>query len=167
MRASLFVVVPFLVATTVLVAGCDQTPSPPGEAEPTDLGSVYQSPAGYQVAIPEEWAGSYDVQEEPKVDVDARGATSVTDFVYTPTDTSLMPAALMTVLTYTAEQWSQIAQQGGPPPGEPVAECGDATVVVSMPQSNPYGSDTSDGATFDELYQAIDPELAVTCAPAP
>jgi hypothetical protein len=164
MRASPIVAL-VAILVSALPAACNQAALPTSEAEPTNADTTYQSPAGYQVVVPGEWVGHHMVQEVPPVDVNARGASSITDFLYTPADSSLTTDALMTVLTYTPEQWSAIAGQGGPPPGDQVAECGSTIVVVAMPQSNPYGSGTPDGATFDQLVQAIDPAAAIACTP--
>lgn len=153
----------FAVPVTKIVGGDVQ--QTPGEiAMATQAASnTYTSPAGFTITIPASWiANNYTVEELTGADATALHplAQNVTRFVYTPVDSAYNPQAVLTIYTFTTEDWATIDTDLGPPVGSEVATGDGVVYVASTPQSNPYPEGTQDATNFNAMAADIGTAVA-------
>lgn len=149
-----------LAAVSLAVAGCAATR--PAEDAPKDTLSTtaYVSETeGFRYLIPESWRGrAFRVHALHDAEAEAAfyKARHIVEFSYYPENASLPPQVMVAFLVMTRNDWEAVTAEGGPPPGELLAERGGTVFVLSLPQSNPYPPDSKDARTFDEMNQSLD-----------
>lgn len=124
--------------------------------------SIYTSPAGYSIAIPGTWVGHYTVDEFAGDEALAWAplAQNVTQFLYTPVDPANARAYILTIYTFTEDDWATVSAEAGPPLGDVVLEKDGLVYVAATPQSNPYADGTEDADTFNTLVNSLDTAIA-------
>ncbi len=168
------------VPLVLLLAACQQPPTEvpvlpteeplAAEVAPTDLPTeapaaginYYSEAGGFCLTLPASWEGRYSVEELAGADAEAMyaTATSVTMFQYTPTDETMSPVPLVTIMTMSTADFEAIDPSREPPPGTKIAEEGDVVWLFAGPQSNPYDATSADGMTFDAMYADLGDVMA-------
>lgn len=146
-----------IAAETLPTPAPTDAPSPaPAEEAGPDI-PYASTVGGFCLMLPGSWEGHYRAEEMAVEDAEDMysGMRSVTRFLYTPTDASLGPQALLSIMTMAKADFEAIDPAQEPPPGTLIAEEGEQAWLYAGPQSNPYEPGTEDATSFDVLYEDL------------
>ena len=125
-----------LTTTTVFA----QSGRPTGATEGYVQGTTYYlTEAGYRFDLPQSWVNNgYKWYEYWGADADVqfRGSSYVTEWVYAPRTVGNEEGTLLTLLVYSKAAW-QNAVNEGPPTNEVTVEDATHVYVARFPQFNP------------------------------
>lgn len=146
-----------IAAETLPTAAPMEAPSPAPEAEVGPDIPYSSTVGGFCLMLPGSWEGHYSAEELAVEDAEDlySGVTSVTRFLYTPSDASLSPQAILSIMTMAKEDFEAIDPAQEPPPGTLIAEEGEQVWLYAGPQSNPFEPGSADATAFDALYEDL------------
>ncbi|MEO8032699.1 MAG: hypothetical protein ABJC74_02710 [Gemmatimonadota bacterium] len=140
---------------SVLSACSPAKPSAAARGTPT-VGLLKPTPASeYQVRIPPRWAGLYRLDT---LSTQERGNAppGAIQYAYLPQNSTQHSETLIAIVVYDSAAWAQVRAEGGPPPGDSVAQRNGRIYIVALPQSNPFASGTADSTAFQALELTAD-----------
>lgn len=112
-----------------------------------------REPGGFTFALPDEWAQRVDSEELDADEATLPGALGAVRFVVDPGPGGELRAEPLLVISWLASaDWAELERQPGPPQGLVLLETAERVYVGQFPQSNPYGSHTPAGETFERLF---------------
>lgn len=115
----------------------------------------------FQFTLPSKWVDNCKIVENANNEV--TNAKFEVDFLYAPKNKEIQSEDMQTLLTIyvvTKDDWTEMDKNKEKEPlfGAYLGEKDDLVYLFSTPQSNPYGSETELGKTFDEMYTSFDIE---------
>lgn len=140
---------PALVLSLILVSACERaevgTPGPDTPAVVT----LTNDPIAWAFDAPPTWDDRVTMVDESV----APGALhySARAFIFSPSDTSLRPQSLLSVLVFNNTNWARVTSEQGPPPGDTIVTADGRVYVAALPQSNPFETGSADAQAFDSM----------------
>lgn len=140
---------PAIILALILVAACERaevrTPGPDTPAVVT----LTNDPIAWAFDAPSTWDDRVTMVDESV----APGALhySARAFVFSPSDTSLRPQSLLSVLVFNNTNWATVTSERGPPPGDTIVTAEGRVYVAALPQSNPFEAGSADAQAFDSM----------------
>lgn len=140
---------PTFAVLLLLVAACDRAQvRSPGPDTPAAV-TLTRDPIAWAFDAPATWDDRVTMVDESV----APGALhySARAFIYSPSDTSIRPQSLLSVLVFNNTNWATVISESGPPPGDTIVTADGRVYVAALPQSNPFQAGSADAAAFDSM----------------